>query len=216
MPVRILVVDDHVLMREGLVSMLAEEPDFEVAGEAANGRQAVALAGKLAPDVVVLDIAMPDLNGIDAARRIHSRLPNVKIIGLSMHKEHRSVLEMLKAGAAGYVPKCCDFEELGRAIRSVCSGRMYLSPEVTAPVLKDLVKQMETAGDQGGSVLTAREREVLQLIAEGRGTKQIAAQLHVSVNTITRHRQNIMDKLDLHSVAALTKYAIREGICPLE
>jgi DNA-binding NarL/FixJ family response regulator len=216
MSVRILVVDDHVLMREGLVSMLAEEPDFEVAGEAANGRQAVALAGKLAPDVVVLDIAMPDLNGIDAARRIHSRLPNVKIIALSRHKEHRSVLDMLKAGAAGYLPKSCAFEELGRAIRSVCSGRMYLSPEVTAPVLKDLVKQMETVGDQAGSILTAREREVLQLVAEGKGTKQIAAQLHVSVNTITRHRQNIMDKLDLHSVAALTKYAIREGICPLE
>jgi DNA-binding NarL/FixJ family response regulator len=216
MSVRILVVDDHVLMREGLVSMLAEEPDFEVAGEAANGRQAVALAGKLAPDVVVLDIAMPDLNGIDAARMIHSRLPNVKIIGLSMHKEHRSVLEMLKAGAAGYLPKSCAFEELGRAIRWVCSGRMYLSPEVTAPVLKDLANQMETVGDQAGSILTAREREVLQLVAEGKGTKQIASQLHVSVNTITRHRQNIMDKLDLHNVAALTKYAIREGICPVE
>jgi two-component system response regulator NreC len=215
MSIRVIVADDHELMREGLISMLAEEADFEVVGEAGNGRRAVELAGKLAPDVVVLDITMPDLNGVEAARIIHSRLPKVKIIALSMHQEHRLVMDMMKAGASGYLPKSCAFEELGRAIRCVSSGRMYLSPAVTAPVLGDLLKHMELAKDPPGPVLTGREREVLQLVAEGKGTKQIAAKLHVSVNTVTRHRQHIMDKLDIRGVAELTKYAIREGISSL-
>lgn len=202
-------------MREGLISMLAGEADFEVVGEAGNGRRAVELAGKLAPDVVVLDITMPDLNGVEAARIIHSRLPKAKIVALSMHQEHRLVMDMMKAGASGYLPKSSAFEELGRAIRCVSSGKMYLSPTVTAPVLGDLLKHMEAAKDPPGPVLTGREREVLQLIAEGKGTKQIAAGLHVSVNTVTRHRQHIMDKLEIRGVAELTKYAIREGISSL-
>ncbi|MGB2824866.1 MAG: response regulator transcription factor [Phycisphaerae bacterium] len=215
MPIRVLVADDHELMREGLISMLAGEADFEVVGEAGNGRRAVELAGKLAPDVVVLDITMPDLNGVEAARIIHSRLPKAKIVALSMHQEHRLVMDMMKAGASGYLPKSSAFEELGRAIRCVSSGKMYLSPTVTAPVLGDLLKHMEAAKDPPGPVLTGREREVLQLIAEGKGTKQIAAGLHVSVNTVTRHRQHIMDKLEIRGVAELTKYAIREGISSL-
>lgn len=209
------MADDHELMREGLISMLAGEADFEVVGEAGNGRRAVELAGKLAPDVVVLDITMPDLNGVEAARIIHSRLPKAKIVALSMHQEHRLVMDMMKAGASGYLPKSSAFEELGRAIRCVSSGKMYLSPTVTAPVLGDLLKHMEAAKDPPGPVLTGREREVLQLIAEGKGTKQIAAGLHVSVNTVTRHRQHIMDKLEIRGVAELTKYAIREGISSL-
>ena len=216
MSIRIIVADDHQLMREGLASMLAEEADLEVVGQAENGTQAVDLVTSTGPDIIVLDIAMPDLNGIDAARAIHSRLPGVKIIALSMHTEHRFVVDMMKAGAAGYLPKSCAFEELGHAIRSVHSGRTYLSPAITGPVLKDLLDRMASDEETETFVLSPRERQVLQLVAEGKSSKEIAADLHVSMNTVIRHRQHIMDKLDIHTVAELTRYAIREGLSNLQ
>ncbi len=216
MSIRIIVADDHQLMREGLASMLAEEADLEVVGQAENGTQAIDLVTSTVPDIIVLDIAMPDLNGIDAARTIHSRLPGVKIIALSMHTEHRFVVDMMKAGAAGYLPKSCAFEELGHAIRSVHSGRTYLSPAITGPVLKDLLDRMSSDEETETFVLSPRERQVLQLVAEGKSSKEIAADLHVSMNTVIRHRQHIMDKLDIHTVAELTRYAIREGLSNLQ
>jgi len=213
MPIKILIADDHELMRQGLVSLLSKEADFEVVGQVATGREAAGHADKLAPDVIVMDISMPDLNGIDATRMVCSRCPGAKIIALSMHKEHRFVVEMMKAGAAGYLPKSSAFEELGQAIRYVYSGQKYLSPSITGPVIQDFLKHVEADGQVKPNVLTGREREVLQLVAEGKSSKEVAASLHVSVNTVIRHRQHIMDKLDIHSVAELTRYAIREGLC---
>ena len=195
--------------------MLREEPDLEVLGEANNGRQAATLAAELVPDVIVLDIGMPDLDGLDAARMILSRLPKVRIVALAADSEHRFVVETLKVGAAAYLLTSCDFEELALAIRCVHAGKMYLSPAVTGPVVKDLLKHLETQEAPLSSVLSAREREVLQLVAVGNCSKEIAAVLHVSLNTVIRHRQNIMDKLDIHNVAGLTKHAIREGLCDL-
>jgi len=216
MAIRVLVADDHQLMREGLVSLLSDKDGFEVVGQADTGRRALELAEELRPDVVVLDIAMPDLNGIEAARTIRARLPQTRVIGLSMHSEHRFVVDMLKAGACAYLPKSCAFDELGRAICCAHEGRMYLSPSVTEPVLSDLLNRLEEDPADPPSVLSPREREVLQLVAEGKSTKQIAAALHVSQNTVIRHRQNIMDKLGIHHVAGLTRYAIREGLSHLD
>ena len=195
--------------------MLREEPDLEVVGEANDGRQAVKLAAELVPDVIVLDVGMPDLDGLDAARMILSTLPEMRIVALTAHSEHRFVVDALKVGAAAYLPKSCAFEELALAIRCVHAEKMYLSPAVTGPVVKDLLKHLETQEAPLSSVLGAREREVLQLVAEGNCSKEIAAALHVSLNTVIRHRQNIMDKLGIHNVAGLTKHAIREGLCDL-
>ena len=216
MCIRILVADDHRLVREGIISLLREEADMEVVGQASNGRQAVELAAKLTPDVVILDIAMPDLNGVDAARAIFSRLPKVRIIALTVHAEQRFVVNMLRAGATGYLPKSSAFDELTRAIRCVHSGKTYLSPIVAGPVLKDLLERMGKEDAVPVSVLSLREREVLQLVAEGKASKEVAKALHISINTVIRHRQHVMDKLGVHGVAALTKYAIREGLCGLE
>ncbi len=215
MKIRILLADDHRLMSTGLRSLLGKEPDMAVVGEAYDGRMAVRLAEELAPHVVVLDVTMPDLNGIEAARQILKRTPATKVLALSMHCDHRYVSEMLLAGASGYLVKDCALEELAQAIRVVHDGQRYLSPKVTSAVVDEYVRRLGGDRPKAMSVLTNREREVLQLLAEGRTTKQIARRLHVSPKTIETHRRQLMQKLDLHSVAELTKFAVKEGITSL-
>jgi len=212
---RILLADDHKIVRDGLRNLLERDPEIVVVGEAEDGREALQLARKLAPDVVVMDIAMPDLNGIEATRQILAEIPKIKIVALSMHSDKRYVSEMLKAGAAGYLLKDCAFEELITAIKTIARGKIYLSPGIAGVVLEEFIRTGAGADASAFSLLSDREREVLQLMAEGRTTKEVAAQLHVSVKTIETHRTHIMAKLDIHSIAALTKYAIREGLTSL-
>ncbi len=216
MSIRVLLSDDHRIMREGLRSLLEKEPDIELVGEAEDGRSTLELASRLKPQVVVMDISMPDLNGIDATRKLLEKLPNVKILALSMHTDQRFIEGMLRAGATGYLPKDCASEELVRAIRTVLSNQTYLSPSIADVVRRDYLSQRREADISVSGVLTDREREVLQLMAEGKNTKEIASRLQVSVKTIETFRQHIMQKLDLHSLAELTKYAIREGLTSLE
>jgi DNA-binding NarL/FixJ family response regulator len=216
MSTRILLVDDHQMMRQGLRSMLEKQPDIEVIAEAENGRIAVQLAAELSPHVVILDIAMPDMNGIEAARRITREKSNIKVIALSMHSDRRFVSEMLRAGALGYVLKDSAFEELAQAIRTVAAGEIYLSPKIAGLVLTGYIHHLSADESSAASILTNREREVLQLLAEGKSTKGIAFALGVSVKTIETHRQNMMRKLGVYSVAELTKYAVREGLTDLE
>ncbi|MGB7581190.1 MAG: response regulator transcription factor [Sedimentisphaerales bacterium] len=216
MPTRILLVDDHAIIRQGLSSLLEKQPDIEVVGGVEDGRQAVDTVRQLAPDLVIMDISMPNLNGIDAARKIAEEISGVKIIALSIHSSRRFVAEMLKAGASGYILKDCLFDELMEAIKTVLGGGIYLSPKITGVVIDDYVQRLSQQGQPDGPTLSDREREVLQLLAEGKSTKQIALQIHVSAKTIESNRRNIMDKLKINSVAELTKYAVREGITPLE
>jgi DNA-binding NarL/FixJ family response regulator len=211
---RVLLADDHKILRQGLRTLLEREKDIQIVGEADNGRSSVKLTGELAPDVVIMDVAMPDLNGIDATRRITQADPRTRVLALSMHSDGRYVRGMLQAGARGYILKDCAAEELTHAIRTVMAGQVYVSPGVTGTIVNDYVRQL-TAADQP-AILTRREREVLQLLAEGGSTANIAAGLHLSVKTIETHRKRIMDKLDLRSIAELTKYAIREGITTVD
>jgi DNA-binding NarL/FixJ family response regulator len=215
MPVRILIADDHRIVREGLRHLLEKRTDFKVVGEAADGESAVKLATELSPHIVILDISMPGLNGIEATRRILAERPAIRVLVLSMHSDRRFVIESLKAGAAGYLLKDSAFDELARAIEVVMARGAYLSPAITEMVVREYVAQAGCGDDAAFSVLSPREREVLQLMAEGESTKAIAARLAVSVKTVESYRQQVMEKLDLHSVAELTKYAIREGLTDL-
>ncbi|MFC2003846.1 response regulator, partial [Chloroflexota bacterium] len=201
MSIRIILVDDHKIVREGLHSLLSAEQDMEVIAEAAEGRMAVRLARELSPDVVILDIAMPGLNGIEAARQIRTSAPNVKIVALSMHSDKRFVTEAFRAGASGYLLKDCAFEELSRAIHAVTANQIYMSPSIAGILIEDYVKLQLTANTSPGSILTAREREVLQLLSEGKAVKEIASLLQVSVKTVETHRMRIMKKLNVHSTA---------------
>lgn len=210
--IRVLIADDHQMLRKGLAGLLAES-GFEVVAEAGDGREAVRLAGQLLPDVAVLDVTMPGLNGIEAARSICRDAPSVRVLALSMHSESRFVTEMFKAGANGYVLKMCEFEELAEAVRTVAAGGSYVSRQVAGEVIRNLAGQLPDSSDAGG--LSDREREVLQLLAEGKSSKECALLLHVSVKTIDTHRRQIMQKLNLSSVAELTKYAIRSGLTNL-
>jgi DNA-binding NarL/FixJ family response regulator len=196
--------------------MLDKFPDLSVVGEADNGRDGVALAEELSPDVVIMDITMPDLNGIDATRRIKKLFPQIKVIALSMHSDRRYVIRMLQAGASGYVIKDSAFEELSRAISTTINGQTYLSPEITGEVIRDLMAAPSMNEDLISSPLTPKEREVLQLIAEGWTTKEIAIRQQVSVKTIETHRRQLMTKLNAKSVADLTKFAIQEGLTSLD
>jgi DNA-binding NarL/FixJ family response regulator len=214
--IKILIADDHKIMRDGLRSLLEEQPDMEVVAEAENGQMAVQLAQERKPDVVIMDINMPDFNGIEATRQMIATLPEVKVIALSMHSDRRLVLGMLRAGASGYLLKDCAFEELARAIETVAANQPYLSPSIARTVIEDYVDRIAQTESATADVLTAREREVLQLLAEGWSTKQIASHLHISVKTVETHRRRIMEKLGLRSIAELTKYAIREGLTSLE
>jgi DNA-binding NarL/FixJ family response regulator len=215
MSIRIMIADDHEIVRNGLRSLIEQEIDMEVIAEADNGRNAVRRALELVPDVVIMDIAMPELNGIEAARQIISALPRIKVIALSMHADKRYVMEMLKAGASGYILKDNAYEELARAIRTALKNRTYLSPQVAETVIGDYVQLAQTASGSAFSLLSAREREVLQLLAEGNSTAQIAECLGISVKTVETYRQHIIEKLDIRSIAELTKYAIREGLTSL-
>mgnify|MGYP006290321901 CR=1 FL=1 len=213
---RVIIADDHKIMREGLRSLLEEADDIDIVAEAEDGRTAVEAAKEFRPHLVVMDVGMPDLNGIEATRKILDEIPNVKIIALSMHSDRQYVGGMLEAGAAGYLLKDCAFDELQQAVRTVLADQTYLSPDITDVVVKNFVRGMPTKAPSVYAQLTPREREVLQLVAEGLSTREIADRLDVSVKTIETHRRNTMKKLDLGSVAELTKYALKEGLTSLE
>jgi DNA-binding NarL/FixJ family response regulator len=213
--VQILIADDHKLMREGLSSLLGQQPDIQVVAQANNGREAVQMTERYSPDVVVMDVSMPDLNGIDATRQIVSRRPRTKVIALSMHSDRQFVAEMFRAGASGYLLKDSAFEDLASAIRTVARDQTFIAPRIGGFTVEDYAYAQ--AGEPLVSPrLTDREREVLQLMAEGKGTKEIAAELGLSAKTVETHRQHLMDKLDIYSVAELTKFAIRQGLTSLE
>ncbi len=212
MSIKVLIADDHQIMREGLRALLEKELDIQVLGEAEDGRMIQRMARELQPDVIIMDVAMPDLNGIEATRQIVAELPGVKIIALSMHDDRRFVLNMLKAGAAGYMLKDCAFKDLAKAIRVVMSNKTFLSPEVADIVVKDYLSTTQPTESSVFNLLSPREREVLQLIAEGKTSALIGESLHISVKTVETHRQQIMVKLKIRSIAELTKYAIREGL----
>ena len=216
MAVRILIADDHKIVREGLRALIEKHEKMEVVAEAETGLDAVRLTRKLEPDVVIMDLGMPQMNGIEATREITASNRRIKVIALSMHSDKRFVLQMLKAGASGYLLKDSAFEELITAVKTVTSNQSYLSPKITDVVLKEYLQTVSRGDASVFSVLTHREREVLQMLAEGRSTKEIAASLNVSVKTVETHRQQIMDRLKIRSVAELTKYAIREGLTSLE
>ncbi|MEJ2092258.1 MAG: response regulator transcription factor [Syntrophobacterales bacterium] len=216
MSIRIIIADDHQIVRQGLKLLLEKESDMEVVGEAEDGRSTVTLARDLTPDIVLMDVKMPEMNGIEASHLILSELPDVKVIALSMYSDRRFVIDMLKAGAHGYLLKDCAFEELAQAIRLVMAKKTYLSPGIAEIVVKDYVTLDSRDSQSVFSALTPREREVLQMIAEGKRTSQIANLLHISIKTVDTHRQQIMSKLKTRSVAELTKYAIREGLITLD
>jgi len=215
MSVTIILADDHNILRQGLRALIEARPGMRVVAEAVDGLTAVQLSEKLSPDLVIMDVQMPVLNGMEATRKIISGQPGVKVIALSMHSDRRFVAEMLKNGARGYILKECAFDELTRAIDTVLKGQIYLSPGITGTVLEDYVQRLTASDPQPQSDLTNREREVLQLLAEGHATKQIASLLHLSEKTVEVHRRNIMKKLGLGNLADLTRYALRAGLTNL-
>jgi DNA-binding NarL/FixJ family response regulator len=206
--IRILLADDHAVVRQGFKMILNAQADMEIVGEAGNGRQAVELAEQLRPDVVVMDVAMPELNGIEATRRLASSVPHARVVALSMHKDSVYVREILRAGARGYLLKDSGAADLVAAIHAVASGESYLSPAVSNAVLDDYRRHVTNTID----LLTSREREVLQLLAEGRTNKEIAGVLNLSVYTVDAHRGRIMEKLNLHSISELVRFAVRNGL----
>lgn len=216
MSIKILLADDHEIFREGIHSLLGKEPGLEVIGGADNGKEALRLVQDLKPDVVVMDITMPDLNGIEATHLIKKKAPNTKVLCLSMHSDRKFVLEMFRAGASAYLLKNCAFKELVRAIRAVVANQSYVSPEITYIVIDESLARHPPAASSIRSVLTTRELHVLQLIAEGHNIKEIALFLNKSAKTIETHRRRIMKKLNIHSTAGLIKYAISEGLTSLE
>ena len=216
MSIRILLADDHRVMRDGLRAVLAPEPKMQVVAEAGTGREVLDRLADTPVDVVVMDIGMPELNGIEATRQIVKQWPRVRVIALSTYSDKRYVLAMLDAGASAYVLKIAACEELLTAIRKVVRGECFLSGAITGIVVDSYVRRQFTMDQSAQARLGAREREVLQLVAEGKSSKEIAARLNVSVKTVETHRRNIMDKLDLRTVAELTKYAVREGISSLD
>jgi len=214
--IRILLAEDHAIVREGLCSLLEKQPDMEVVCEAEDGRIAVERALELLPDVVVMDITMPNLNGVEATRKIINEFPQIKVIALSIHSDRRFIANMLEAGATGYVLKEDLLDELVKAIRVVTAGESYLCSKITGIVVEDYVKCLATVDDSPLSFLTIRERRVLQLIAEGKSTEQIALELPVSTKTVEAIRRRIMEKLNAHTIADLVKIAIVENLVALE
>jgi len=211
--IRILLADDHNIMRRGLRLLLERQPEFEVVGEAADGRQAVEGVEATKPDVTVLDIAMPNMSGVEAAQRIRALLPQAAIIILSMHSDEGYVLRALKVGARGYLLKDSAENDLIEAIKAVAEGKAFFSPEISKILVEDYVRDMRKRGAEDSyELLTSREREILQLLAEGKSNKDIATSLNLSLYTVETHRRNLQDKLNLHSVAELILYAVRKGI----
>lgn len=215
MTVRILIADDHQVVRDGLRALLDDPPRYQVIGTACDGREAAVMARKLNPDVIIIDIAMPELNGVDATKRMLAEMPDLRIIALSMHSDKRYISGMLQAGALAYVRKESAFEEITAAVDAVSQGNVYLGEGVAGVVVNDYRQMMSRSSDDSDP-LSVREREVLQLLAEGKKTSDIAARLHVSSKTVETHRRQIMSKLNLNSVAALTKYALQHGFISLD
>jgi DNA-binding NarL/FixJ family response regulator len=213
---RVILADDHAIVREGLRAVLEKIGDVEVVGEADDGREAVELVRRLEPDIAIMDLSMPSLNGTDATRQIVDMGVGTRVIMMTMHADRHMVAETLKAGAMAYVLKNSAATELAEAVRAVMVGNVYLSPKVAGVVVENFVRRQPTDQGPKASLLTPREREVLQLLAEGRTSEEIAASVHVGVKTIETHRSQIMDKLGLRSIAELTKFAVREGLTPLE
>jgi DNA-binding NarL/FixJ family response regulator len=212
-PIRIALADDHAVMRTGLRLVLERQADFTVVGEVSDGREAVALAQKDAPDVLVMDIGMPNLNGIEAARQVAAVAPQVSVVILSMHSDEAYVLRALKAGARGYLLKESAESDLIAAIRAVHAGKAFFSPAVSRMLVEDYVRQLQDREiEDSYELLTTREREILQLIAEGKSNKEVAAILSLSLYTIETHRGNLMEKLGLHTVPELILYAVRKGV----
>ena len=212
----VLIADDHAIVRTGIRLILETQRDIEVVGEAVNGREAIDLARQLEPDVVLMDISMPEMSGSDATRELSQTMPQTRVLGLTMHEDDRYFFEMLQAGASGYVVKGASPSELLTAIRAVANGQAYIHPPLAKKLLDDYLRRVGT-GEENDSYggLTEREREVLRLIADGNTSREIAGLLVLSVNTVDRHRANIMQKLDLHSKTELVKYAIRKGLVKL-
>jgi two-component system response regulator NreC len=219
-PIRILLVDDHAVVRAGLRMLLGADAELEIVGEAENGIQALRLTGELAPDVVLMDISMPDMNGIEATRRIKADHPNVAVLALTMHEDDQYFFEMLGAGASGYVPKRAAPNDLISAIHAVQGGGVFLFPSVARALVQDFLQRSTHAGAERSNhsfdALTEREREVLTLIAQGRSNQEIADQLVISIKTVNRHRENIMAKLNLHSRVELVRYALEKGLIAIE
>ena len=215
MKIKILLADDHKIMRAGLRSILEKEPDMEILGEAQNGLVALQLAKKLRPDLIIMDISMPDLNGIEATSRILAELSGLRVLALSMHSDRGFLIKMLKAGASGYLLKDCASEELIDAVHVIMKNRLYISPAMVDDMVRGYVQMASREDLSAFSVLTARERDVLQKLAEGKSVKEIAHDLNISVKTVETFRHRIEDKLHLNSIAELTKYAIREGLTSL-
>jgi two-component system, NarL family, response regulator NreC len=206
--IRILLADDHAVVRQGFKMILSSQPDMEIVGEAGNGREAVELAEQLKPDVVVMDVAMPELNGIEATRRLASSVPHARVVALSMHKDNVYVREILRAGARGYLLKDSVAADLVSAVRATAQGEGYLSPAVSNAVLDDYRRHVTNPID----LLSSREREVLQMLAEGKTNKEIAGVLNLSVYTVDAHRGRIMEKLNVHSINELVRFAVRNGL----
>ena len=213
---RILIADDHGIVRQGLKSLIEHQSDMEVIAEAEDGRVAIELAKELCPDVVVMDISMPTLNGMEATRLILKEHKDIKVIALSMHSDKHIVREALEAGASAYVLKSYLFDDLIRALETVAKGRLYLSPRITNVVIDDYIRKSRKSESTAKPKLTSRERQIAQLVAEGKTIKEIARILHISSKTADANRRQIMSKLNMSSVAELTKYAVREGLTTLE
>jgi DNA-binding NarL/FixJ family response regulator len=206
--IRILLADDHAVVRQGFRMILSAHADLEIVGEAGNGREAIELSATLRPDVVVMDVAMPELNGIEATRRLTAENPHIRVVALSMHKDSVYVREILRAGARGYLLKDSVAEDLVAAVRAVAGGEGYLSPAISNAVLDDYRKHVTNPID----LLSSREREVLQMLAEGKTNKEIAVTLNLSVYTVDAHRGRIMEKLNVHSINELVRFAVRNGL----
>lgn len=211
MKIKILLADDHKILRDGIRNVIERNTEMEVIAEAKDGREAIKLCKQLKPNIVIMDIAMEGLNGVEATARIVQENPEIKVIGLSMHSNKRFVLGMFKAGAYGYLLKDCDSEELIKAIKTVSTNQKYIAQNISAVILSELI-----SGQQEEESLSSREKEILQLIVEGKSSKDIGGMLFISSKTVDSHRKNIMDKLELHSLPELTKYAIKIGVISLD
>jgi two-component system response regulator NreC len=212
-PIRILLADDHTVMRRGLRALLERQSGFLVVAEAADGREAVDAASDVSPDVAVIDIGMPNLNGIEAARRITDHRPDTAVVILSMHADESYVLRALKSGARGYLLKDSPEEDLINAIRAVHKGKAFFSPEISRMLADDYMRQMRQRGvEDSYELLTPREREILQMLGEGNSNKEVATKLNLSLHTVETHRGNVLEKLNLHSTAEMILYAVRKGI----
>jgi DNA-binding NarL/FixJ family response regulator len=214
---KVLLVEDHVIVRQGIKALFSDEHDLEIVGEADDGRAALQSVSELEPDVILMDISMPGLNGIEATRQIRQNHPEVKVVVLSMHSNEEYVFQVLRAGASGYVLKQSDSSEVLTAIRAALAGGSFLSPPISRTVIDDYVRRAEArGGDEDLELLTSREREVLQLLAEGLSNREIAEQLNISIKTVETHRSNMMGKLGVSSKTELVKYALRKGWASLD